>query len=57
MSPVDVFGPSKPRNTGGLRKLVVHGEMFEAFMRVANSNTQRNIETCAILSGTLVNIQ
>lgn len=57
MSPVDVFGPSKPRNTGGLRKLVVHGEMFEAFMRVANSNTQRNIETCAILSGTLVSIQ
>lgn len=54
VSPVEVFGPSTPTNTSGLRKVIVYGEMFEAFMRVANSNTQRKIETCAILSGTLV---
>lgn len=48
------FCPSAPRNTSGLRKMVVYGEMFAAFMKVANSNTTRQIETCAILSGTLL---
>jgi len=51
---VEAFGPSKAiTRNNGLRKLVVYGEMFEAFMKVAHSNTQRRIETCAILSGTL----
>lgn len=54
VSPVEAMGPSKPRNTGGLRKMVVYGEMFAAFMKVAHSNTSRQIETCAILSGTLL---
>jgi len=53
MSPTDAFGPSEPANTTGLRKVIVYGEMFESFMKVANSNTQRKVETCAILAGTL----
>jgi hypothetical protein len=53
-SPMDAFGPSHPANTNGLRKMVLHGEMFEAFMKVAHSNTSRKIETCGILAGNLV---
>jgi STAM-binding protein len=45
--------PDAPQAHTGLRKLVVYGEMFQAFMRVAASNTNRRIETCAILSGSL----
>lgn len=53
-SPMFDLGPSQPKNTAGLRKVVLFGEMFEAFMRLAQSNTARRIETCGILCGTLV---
>lgn len=50
-----MIGPSKTiQNTAGLRKVVVYGEMFAAFMKVASSNTNRQIETCAILAGTMM---
>jgi len=52
-SPTEAFGPSKANGNNTLRRLVVYGEMFEAFMKVAQSNTVRKIETCAILAGTL----
>ncbi|KAM9976522.1 hypothetical protein ACTFIR_010363 [Dictyostelium discoideum] len=38
-----------------LRKIIVHGEVFQEFMRLAENNTKRSIETCGILSGTLSN--
>ncbi len=35
------------------RRLIVDGELFQAFMRAVEPNTKRNIETCGILAGKL----
>jgi proteasome lid subunit RPN8/RPN11 len=37
----------------GLRKVNIDGEIFTKFMEVAAPNTQRGIETCGVLAGTL----
>eukprot|EP01133_Synstelium_polycarpum_P002270 gene2270-2573_t len=38
-----------------LRKVIIGGELFNDFMKMADNNTRRHIETCGILSGTLSN--
>ncbi|EFA80464.1 MPN/PAD-1 domain-containing protein [Heterostelium album PN500] len=38
-----------------LRKVIIGAELFNDFMKMAENNTRRQIETCGILSGTLSN--
>eukprot|EP00210_Caulerpa_lentillifera_P004746 g4530.t1 len=42
----------EPR-TAGLRNVHISVELLESFLRIAKSNTSREIETCAILAGKL----
>ena len=47
--------PGSPAQRGvGLRALVLPRDLNAAFLRVASSNTLRNVETCGILAGSIV---
>lgn len=47
--------PQSNRESSKMKQVVMDGEMFTQFMELANPNTQKKIETCGILAGTLVN--
>lgn len=44
-----------PSNVYGLRDVVVPNNLIGKFMTLAEENTARNVETCGILCGKLVN--
>ena len=47
--------PSSSSTTvAGKRKVLMEEQMFLDFMKISNLNTQRKIETCGILAGTIV---
>lgn len=47
-------GESPSTNDYGLRTVMVPESIVHRFLELADSNTRRNVETCAILSGSLV---
>ncbi|EGG21697.1 MPN/PAD-1 domain-containing protein [Cavenderia fasciculata] len=47
--------PEASKKYSKLRRIVICGEIFGDFMKMADNNTRRHIETCGILSGTLSN--
>lgn len=44
---------SLPASKYGLRALVVPSNISDEFLKAANANTQRNVETCGVLAGKL----
>jgi hypothetical protein len=44
----------KPKNNS-MRQIVVPKDLSSAFLQKAEENTRKNIETCGILAGSLVN--
>lgn len=45
---------SSLKNRHSLRNLVVPMNLSDEFLKIANNNTSKNIETCGILAGKLV---
>ncbi len=43
-----------PQNRYGLRSVIIPSTLIRQFMVLAESNTEKNIETCGILGGKLV---
>ena len=44
-------------NKYGLRNLIIPSDLSQEFLKIAQNNTSKNIETCGILAGKLVNFE
>ncbi|GAM23030.1 hypothetical protein SAMD00019534_062050 [Acytostelium subglobosum LB1] len=51
----NIDSPEASKKYNKLRKVIIGADLFNDFMRSAEPNTSRKIETCGILSGTLSN--
>ncbi|XP_063051274.1 STAM binding protein b [Engraulis encrasicolus] len=53
LKPGSLISPSNSHTVDGLRQLTVPAELCAQFLRLANNNTIRSVETCGILCGKL----